>query len=103
MREERLIYAAFYVVLFNMAPLDRSPMYATPESGGAAMTTTARDEARYAAKRARREFAGVLPGQTRKWRQFYGLAFDWVLREAVASGRVEVFDTGSVGRGVRAC
>jgi len=61
-----------------------------------------KDEARYAAKRARREFAGILPGQTRKWRQFNGLAFDWVLQEAVGSGLVEVFETGSVGRGIRA-
>ncbi|KAI1213876.1 serine-threonine protein kinase 19-domain-containing protein [Annulohypoxylon truncatum] len=62
----------------------------------------AKDEARYAAKRSRGEFAGVLPGQTRKWRQFYGLSFDWVLQEAVGSGLVEVFETRSVGRGVRA-
>ncbi|KXJ95496.1 serine-threonine protein kinase 19-domain-containing protein [Microdochium bolleyi] len=62
-----------------------------------------KDEARYAAKRSRREFAGILPGQTRKWRQFSGLAFDWVLQEAVGSGLVEVFETGSVGRGIRAC
>ncbi|KAI2470026.1 serine-threonine protein kinase 19-domain-containing protein [Annulohypoxylon bovei var. microspora] len=62
----------------------------------------ARDEARYAAKRSRREFAGVLPGQTRRWRQFYGLSFDWVLQEAVGSGLIEVFETRSVGRGVRA-
>ncbi|KAI1172822.1 serine-threonine protein kinase 19-domain-containing protein [Nemania sp. FL0916] len=61
------------------------------------------EEARYAAaKKARGEFAGVLPGQTRKWRQFYGLAFDWVLQEAVGAGLVEVFETRSVGRGVRA-
>ncbi|RYP54175.1 hypothetical protein DL768_000954 [Monosporascus sp. mg162] len=60
-------------------------------------------EARHAGKHSRGEFAGVLPGQTRKWRQFYGLSFDWVLREAVGSGLVEVFDTGSVGRGVRIC
>ncbi|KAI0896921.1 serine-threonine protein kinase 19-domain-containing protein [Annulohypoxylon nitens] len=62
----------------------------------------AKEEARYAAKRARGEFAGVLPGQTRKWRQFYGLSFDWILQEAVGSGLVEVFETRSVGRGVRA-
>ncbi|KAI1394986.1 serine-threonine protein kinase 19-domain-containing protein [Hypoxylon fuscum] len=62
----------------------------------------AKDEARYAAKRSRGEFAGILPGQTRKWRQFYGLSFDWVLQEAVGSGMVEVFETRSVGRGVRA-
>lgn len=63
----------------------------------------AKDEARYAAKRSRGEFAGILPGQTRKWRQFNGLSFDWVLQEAVGSGLIEVFDTRSVGRGVRAC
>ncbi|KAI0385830.1 serine-threonine protein kinase 19-domain-containing protein [Hypomontagnella monticulosa] len=62
----------------------------------------AREEARYAAKRSRGEFAGILPGQTKKWRQFYGLAFDWVLQEAVGSGLVEVFETRSVGRGIRA-
>ncbi|RYP43515.1 hypothetical protein DL770_011598 [Monosporascus sp. CRB-9-2] len=60
-------------------------------------------EARRAGKQSRGEFAGVLPGQTRKWRQFYGLSFDWVLQEAVGSGLVEVFETGSVGRGVRVC
>ncbi|KAI0890625.1 serine-threonine protein kinase 19-domain-containing protein [Annulohypoxylon maeteangense] len=62
----------------------------------------AKDEARYAAKRSRGEFSSVLPGQTRKWRQFYGLSFDWVLQEAVGSGLIEVFETRSVGRGVRA-
>ncbi|KAI1828146.1 serine-threonine protein kinase 19-domain-containing protein [Xylaria intraflava] len=61
------------------------------------------EEARHAAaKRARGEFAGVFPGQTRKWRQFYGLSFDWVLQEAVGAGLVELFETRSVGRGVRA-
>lgn len=61
-----------------------------------------RDEVRQAARRSRGEFAGVLPGQTRKWKQFYGLSFDWVLQEAVGSGLVEVFETRSVGRGIRA-
>ncbi|KAI0136544.1 serine-threonine protein kinase 19-domain-containing protein [Xylariales sp. AK1849] len=60
-----------------------------------------KDEARFAAKKSRGEFAGILPGQTRKWKQFRGLSFDWVLQEAVGSGLVEVFETGSVGRGVR--
>lgn len=54
-----------------------------------------------AAKRTRGEFTGILPSRTRKWKQFYGLAFDWVLQEAVGSGLVEVFETKSVGRGVR--
>ncbi|KAI1847386.1 hypothetical protein JX265_005554 [Neoarthrinium moseri] len=60
-----------------------------------------KDEARYAAKKLRGEFAGILPGQTRKWKQFRGLSFDWILQEAVGSGLVEVFETGTVGRGVR--
>ena len=47
-------------------------------------------------------FTEVLPGRTRKWKQFYGLKFEWVLEECVGAGLVEVFETGSVGRGVRA-
>lgn len=53
------------------------------------------------AKKTRGEFAGVVPGRTKKWKQFQGLAFDWVLREAVGAGMVEIFETRSVGRGVR--
>jgi hypothetical protein len=52
-------------------------------------------------QRARGEFVGVLPGQTKKWKEFYGLAFGWVLEEAVGEGVVELFETGSVGRAVR--
>ncbi|KKY39891.1 hypothetical protein UCDDA912_g00044 [Diaporthe ampelina] len=55
----------------------------------------------HASKRERREFAGVLPARTRKWRDFHGMNFDWILHEAVGAGLVEVFETGSVGRGVR--
>lgn len=54
------------------------------------------------ARRNRREFAGVLPGRTKKWKQFYGITFEWVLEECVGAGLVEVFETGSVGRGIRA-
>jgi putative protein kinase ArgK-like GTPase of G3E family len=53
-------------------------------------------------KKTRGEFAGVLPGRTRKWKQFYGMTFDWVLEECVGSGQVEVFETRTVGRGIRA-
>ncbi|MCJ1384832.1 hypothetical protein MMC17_007950 [Xylographa soralifera] len=49
-----------------------------------------------------RNFAGILPGRTRKWKHFYGLKFDWVLEECAGAGLLEVFETGSVGRGVRA-
>ena len=54
------------------------------------------------AKRYRGEFAGILPNRTRKWKQFYGLTFDWVLAECLGAGLLEVFETGSVGRAVRA-
>ncbi len=54
------------------------------------------------AKRARGEWTGVLPGRTKKWKEFYGLEFEWVLAECVGAGVVECFDTGSVGWGIRA-
>ncbi|KAI6712378.1 hypothetical protein JHW43_005095 [Diplocarpon mali] len=50
----------------------------------------------------RGECTALLPGQTRKWRQFRGMSFDWILGECVGAGLVEVFDTRSIGRGVRA-
>ncbi|KAB5580621.1 serine-threonine protein kinase 19-domain-containing protein [Coniochaeta sp. 2T2.1] len=53
------------------------------------------------AKRSRGEFVGISPGRTKKWKDFYGLSFEWVLLEAVGVGLVEVFNTGSVGNGVR--
>jgi hypothetical protein len=62
----------------------------------------AADDAQSTARRNRGEFAGVLPGRTKKWKQFYGISFEWILGECVGAGLVEVFDTGSIGRGVRA-
>ncbi|KAL2862278.1 Stk19 family serine/threonine-protein kinase [Aspergillus lucknowensis] len=53
------------------------------------------------AKRARGEFAGILPGKTKKWKDLYGMSFRWVLEEAIGAGLVEIFETGSVGPGVR--
>ena len=37
-----------------------------------------------------------------RWKEFWGIEWEWVLGEAIGLGVVEVFDTGSVGRGVRA-
>ncbi|GLA36113.1 hypothetical protein AnigIFM63309_001772 [Aspergillus niger] len=53
------------------------------------------------AKRARGEFSGILPGRTKKYKELFGMNFRWVLEEALGAGLVEVFDTGSVGPGVR--
>lgn len=49
----------------------------------------------------RGEGRGVARGRTRWWRVFWGVEFGWVLEECVGAGVVEVFETGSVGRGVR--
>ena len=59
------------------------------------------DDAAARSRKARGEFTGVLPGRTRKWKQFYGLAFDWVLAECVGAGMIELFETGSVGKAAR--
>lgn len=37
-----------------------------------------------------------------RWKEFSGLEWDWVMGEAVGLGVVELFETGSVGKGVRA-
>lgn len=52
-------------------------------------------------KRGKGEFTGVLPGRTKKWKQFWGLRFEWILEECVGAGLVECFETRSVGVGVR--
>jgi hypothetical protein len=52
-------------------------------------------------KRARGEFVGLLPGRTKKWKQFQGMRFEWILEECLGAGLVEMFETGSVGRAVR--
>jgi hypothetical protein len=52
-------------------------------------------------KRARGEFVGILPGKTKKWKQFHGMRFEWILEECLGAGLVEMFETGSVGKAVR--
>ena len=54
------------------------------------------------AKRARGEFSNVLPVKTMKWKALNGLSFDWILEECLGAGLVELFETYSVGLGVRA-
>jgi hypothetical protein len=80
---------------FKAAPLD---VLRERWDGGVVGTGNAEREER---KKARREFVGVLPGRTKKWKQFYGMRFEWVLEECVGAGLVELFETGSVGRAVR--
>lgn len=80
---------------FKAAPLD---VLRERWDGGVVGTGSAEREER---KRARREYVGVLPGRTKKWKQFYGMRFEWVLEECIGAGLVELFETGSVGRAAR--
>lgn len=79
---------------FRAAPLD---VLRERWDGGVAGGNVEREER----KKARREFTGVLPGRTKKWKAFYGMRFEWVLEECVGAGLVELFETGSVGRAAR--
>lgn len=53
-------------------------------------------------RRIRGEFANVLPSQTKKWKRFRGLSFDWIFDECLGAGLIETFETNSVGLGLRA-
>ena len=74
------------------------PIYLLREKWDGGIST---DDPAAKAKKYRGEFIGVLPSRTRKWKQFYGLSFDWTLAECLGAGLVEVFETGSVGQAVR--
>ncbi|KAI4202877.1 MAG: hypothetical protein LQ350_002248 [Teloschistes chrysophthalmus] len=89
---------AHLVALVQKSHFRETPVYLLRErwDGGVVSEVGAGRE-----KRARGEFAGVLPARTRKWRMCWGMRFEWVLEEAVGGGGVELFETGSVGRGVR--
>ncbi|TLD12340.1 uncharacterized protein PgNI_04952 [Pyricularia grisea] len=85
--------------LLARLPHREAPEYLLKEKwdGGTAKGSGVQEAARLA----RGERVGTLPGRTRRWRDFMGLQFEWILAEAVGAGMVEVFETGSVGRGVR--
>jgi len=97
----RLLFSAraHLMTLLAKSKYREAPLYLLRErwDGG-----IAHEDAASKCKKARGEFVGILPSRTRKWKQFYGLTFDWVLGECLGTGLVEVFETGSVGRGVRA-
>jgi hypothetical protein len=45
--------------------------------------------------------SGKVANRNRRWREFHGLKFEWVLAECLGAGMLECFKTGSVGTGVR--
>lgn len=96
----RLLTAArsHLISLLHKSRFKEMPLYLLHErwDGGIAS-----DDAATKAKKYRGEFTGVLPARTRKWKQFYGLNFEWVLAECLGAGLLELFETGSVGRAAR--
>ena len=61
----------------------------------------ASDDSAGKAKKYRGEFVGILPARSRKWKQFYGISFTWILTHCIGANLIEQFDTGSVGPAVR--
>ena len=84
------------VFLLSRSRYNEAPMYLLKERWNGGVTT----KASYG--RSKDPFRLVLPSKTKKWKDFYGLDFDWVLAECLGGGLVEVFNTRSVGLGVRA-
>ena len=97
----RLLYNArsHLLDLLGKSKYREAPLYLLRERWDGAVDSENRVSA---AKRIRGEFSGILPGKTKKWKDLYGLSFDWTLEECLGAGLVELFETGSVGYGVRA-
>ncbi|KAJ5975291.1 hypothetical protein N7481_008998 [Penicillium waksmanii] len=89
---------AHMLALLRRSSCSEAPMGLLRDRWDGAVET---EKSFHLAKRARGEFAGILPGKTKKWKDLYGMQFGWVLEETVGAGLVEIFETGSVGPGVR--
>jgi hypothetical protein len=90
---------AHLLELLGKSKYKEGPLYLLRERWDGAVDS---DNRVSAAKRIRGEFAGVLPAKTKKWRDLYGLNFDWVVEECLGAGLIELFETRSVGLGIRA-
>jgi hypothetical protein len=86
------------LALLNKSKSGEAPVYLLRDRWDGAVET---DKSFSVAKLVRGEFAGILPGKTRKWKELYGMSFRWALEEALGAGLIEIFDTGSVGPAVR--
>ncbi|KAK2768740.1 hypothetical protein FQN54_000596 [Arachnomyces sp. PD_36] len=86
------------MTLLKKSDSQEIPVYLLKDRWDGAVET---NTSSFAAKRARGESSGVLPGKTKKWKDLYGMNFRWALEEALGAGLIELFETGSVGPGVR--
>lgn len=85
--------------LLDKSKYREAPLYLLRERWDGAVDSDSRIST---AKRVRGEFSTVLPAKTKKWKDLYGLDFDWTLQECLGAGLIELFETHSVGLGVRA-
>ena len=97
----RLLSAAraHLLELLGKSKYREAPVYLVHERWDGAVDSTNRVST---AKKTRGEFSTIMPSKTKKWKDLYGLNFDWVLEECLGAGLIELFETHSVGLGVRA-
>ena len=81
------------------SPYHEVPLYLLKERWDGAVDG---DSSVSQARQVRGVFSEIMPAKTKKWRKLWGLRFEWALEECLGAGLVEVFETGSVGLGVRA-
>ena len=89
---------AHLIELLGKSKYKEAPLYLLRERWDGAVDS---DNRVSTAKRIRGEFSGIMPAKTRKWKDLYGLNFDWVVEECLGAGLIELFETRSVGLGVR--
>ncbi|KAH0836042.1 hypothetical protein AYO21_02684 [Fonsecaea monophora] len=85
--------------LLGRSKYKEAPLYLLRERWDGAVDSQSRVST---AKQIRGEFSEVMPSKTKKWKDLYGLNFDWILEECLGAGLIELFETRSVGLGVRA-
>ena len=89
----------YLLELLGKAKYREAPLYLLRERWDGAVDN---DGSVSTAKRIRGEFSEILPARTKKWKRLNGLRFDWALEECLGAGLIELFETKSVGLGVRA-
>jgi hypothetical protein len=90
---------AHLIELLGRSKYKEAPLYLLRERWDGAVDS---DNRVSTAKQIRGEFSSILPAKTKKWKELYGLNFDWALEECLGAGLIELFETRSVGLGVRA-
>ena len=97
----RLLTSArtYFMSLLSKSKYSEAPVYLLRERWDGAIAT---DNTAAKHVNGKGAFSEVLPGLTRKWKMLNGLKFDWIVAECLGAGLIEVFNTRSVGLGIRA-